>query len=154
MHVIYQRLQTAPQQLRQMVATLEGSLLRYRPGDKWSIAEHCGHLFILEPLWRGRIIDIIEGKPVLTSADLENKATFDAGFNEMDIEQVLADFERERKLTLQQLDLLTEEDLVKQSFHPRIKQPMRIRDHAYFVAEHDAHHLERIRWIIDSNRAV
>jgi len=28
--------------------------------------------------------------------------------------------------------------------HPRLKTPMRLVDHLYFVAEHDDHHLARI----------
>ena len=28
--------------------------------------------------------------------------------------------------------------------HPRLKQPMRLVDHLYFVAEHDDHHLAKI----------
>jgi len=28
--------------------------------------------------------------------------------------------------------------------HPRLKQPMRLVDHLFFVAEHDDHHMARI----------
>jgi hypothetical protein len=28
--------------------------------------------------------------------------------------------------------------------HPRLKQPMRLVDHLFFVAEHDDHHLAKI----------
>jgi len=35
--------------------------------------------------------------------------------------------------------------------HPRLKVPMRLVDHLYFVAEHDDHHLARIEELIDSN---
>jgi hypothetical protein len=30
------------------------------------------------------------------------------------------------------------------SLHPRLQQPMTVTDHAFFVAEHDDHHLARI----------
>ena len=143
--VIYQRLKETPQQLRQLVSSLDGDQLRYKPGGKWSVIEHCGHLFILEQLWQTRIIDIIREQPILTAADLDNKATTEGGFNEMKIDNVIADFEKARKITLKQLDLLGSNDLLKQSMHPRVKQPMRIQDHIYFVAEHDAHHVAAIR---------
>jgi uncharacterized damage-inducible protein DinB len=146
--IICQRLKEAPQQLRRLVSGLNIEQLRFQPGGKWSVAEHCGHLLVLEPLWKTRIVDIMQEQAVLTAADLENKATFDAGFNEWAIDAILTDFERERQLTLQQLDRLTSNDLLKQSMHPRIKKPMRIVDHMYFVAEHDAHHLASIREII------
>jgi hypothetical protein len=32
--------------------------------------------------------------------------------------------------------------------HPRLKTPMRLVDHLYFVAEHDDHHLARIRELL------
>jgi hypothetical protein len=34
--------------------------------------------------------------------------------------------------------------------HPRLKQPMRLVDHLYFVAEHDDYHLARIWEMIES----
>jgi uncharacterized damage-inducible protein DinB len=141
---IYQRLKETPQQIRRLVTGLTTEQLRYQSGGKWSVAEHCGHLLALEPLWRTRITDIIQEQPVLRAADLENRATFEARFNEWDIDKVLTDFERERQITLQQLDSLSSSDLLKQSMHPRIKKPMHIVDHVYFVAEHDAHHIARI----------
>jgi hypothetical protein len=34
--------------------------------------------------------------------------------------------------------------------HPRLKQPMRLVDHLFFVAEHDDHHLALIRELLDA----
>jgi hypothetical protein len=34
--------------------------------------------------------------------------------------------------------------IVRTSLHPRLEQPMRVIDHALFVAEHDDHHLATI----------
>jgi hypothetical protein len=38
--------------------------------------------------------------------------------------------------------------------HPRLKQPMRLVDHLYFVVEHDDHHVARIWEMIDTYPAV
>ncbi|HEX2683603.1 MAG TPA: DinB family protein, partial [Ferruginibacter sp.] len=111
--VIYQRLKETPPQLRKHVSSLSSEQLRYKPGGKWSVIEHCGHLFILEQLWQTRIIDIIRGQPILTAADLDNRATTEGRFNTMNIDNVLNDFENARKITLRQLDLLSPNDLVK-----------------------------------------
>ena len=35
--------------------------------------------------------------------------------------------------------------------HPRLKAPMRLVDHLYFVAEHDDHHLARIWEMVRGN---
>jgi hypothetical protein len=36
--------------------------------------------------------------------------------------------------------------------HPRLKTPMRLVDHLYFVAEHDDHHLARIWELVNTAR--
>ena len=48
---------------------------------------------------------------------------------------------------------LTDEDLEKKSLHPRLKIQMRIVDLAYFVAEHDDHHLAQITFLINSDKS-
>jgi hypothetical protein len=57
-------------------------------------------------------------------------------------------FADERSKTLLQMDMMSDEDKNKTSLHPRLQKPMRIIDLAYFVAEHDDHHFERIKEII------
>jgi hypothetical protein len=42
---------------------------------------------------------------------------------------------------------LTDEDLDKSSLHPRLMKPMKIIDLAFFVAEHDDHHLAQITFL-------
>jgi hypothetical protein len=36
--------------------------------------------------------------------------------------------------------------------HPRLRTPMRLVDHLYFVAEHDDHHLARIWELVTDER--
>jgi hypothetical protein len=45
---------------------------------------------------------------------------------------------------------LRAEEFNRSLLHPRLKQPMRLVDHLYFVAEHDDHHLARIWEMIHS----
>lgn len=146
--VVNNRLQQTIEKLQQLLAGLPNDLLVYKPQGKWSIKENTGHLAVLEPLWRERFIQIQTGDVVLAPADLENKATFDAGFNDLNIATILEKFIDERRKTLLLLDDINEEDKTKSSLHPRLNQPMRIIDLAYFVAEHDEHHLSRILDII------
>ena len=112
-----------------------------QPDGKWSIMEHTGHLSILEPVWRIRVHDILESKPVLTPADLTNQATTEAGFNNDTPSSLLDRFTEERKITLSLLESIDVWDSSKTSLHPRLQQPMRIIDMVYFVAEHDDHHI-------------
>jgi uncharacterized damage-inducible protein DinB len=148
---IYQRLQQAPERLEHLLQNkAEEPMLAHEPEGKWSVKEHTGHLSVLEPLWRTRIHDILEKKPILTPTDLNNSATSDAGFNKLSITELLQRFADERKQTLSLLDSIDINNHGNTSLHPRMQQPMRIIDIAYFTAEHDDHHIEVIREIINN----
>ena len=145
---IYDQLAGAPDRLRQAAGLLREDVLVAKPDGKWSIKEQAGHLFIMEPLWRTRFLDILEQKPTLTVADLNNTATSEAGFNATPIDELLARFVAERRQTIDLLDRIDALDMQRTSLHPRLKQPMRVIDLAYFVAEHDEHHIAIVRTMI------
>lgn len=145
-----ERLKEAPVALSILVTGAHEEMLARRTNGKWSVKEHIGHLCVLEPLWRTRFGDIAENKPVLTAADLDNKATFEGNFNQFDAASLLARFQNERNETMRLLQRIDWSDQTHTSLHPRLQQPMRYGDHAYFVAEHDAHHLEEIRRLISA----
>jgi hypothetical protein len=88
--------------------------------------------------------DFVSGEKELRSADLTNQKTHEANHNRRDIEGLLADFRNERKKLVEKVLLIPEKDLDKTSLHPRLKTPMKVIDLAYFVAEHDDHHLAQI----------
>jgi uncharacterized damage-inducible protein DinB len=145
---IYQRLQEAPDKLTSLLPDLPDQILTHQPAGKWSVKEHTGHLSLLEPLWRTRIHDILERKPVLTPTDLDNKKTSEAGFNNYTITELLQKFAEERKLTLSLIDNIQVANNSHTSLHPRMQQPMRIIDIIYFTAEHDDHHVRVIQELI------
>lgn len=57
-------------------------------------------------------------------------------------------FEDEREKLLKVLWRATEQDLEKSAIHPRLGTPMKLIDLAFFVAEHDDHHLAQITALI------
>lgn len=114
--------------------------------QKWTIQEQVGHLLDLEPLWLGRVQDILSAEKDLREADLTNQKTFDAQHNEQSIQLLLANFRAERSKLLHALRQIQIEDLTKFALHPRLKTPMTVVDLAYFVAEHDDHHLAEISY--------
>ncbi|HLE57296.1 MAG TPA: DinB family protein, partial [Rhodothermia bacterium] len=63
-----------------------------RPGGAWSVQQHVGHLGDLEPLWYGRVDDILSGLPEMRPADLLNRATDAADHNDRPIGEVLESF--------------------------------------------------------------
>ena len=146
---IIERLAGTPIRLEEKVLQFSDEFLVTFQDDNWSIQEHAGHLLNLEGLWFSRFTDIMTGASELTTADLTNQATYDAKYNEQDIENILDSFKEVRTQLIQLLRLVKEEDMAKQALHPRLGTPMKIIDLAYFVAEHDDHHLAMIQQIVD-----
>jgi uncharacterized damage-inducible protein DinB len=112
--------------------------------DTWSIQENVGHLLDLEPIWKGRLEDILLQKEYLRPADLDNKKTDLAEHNEKSLTEIISQFENHRNHTLARLKNLNETEVFRHALHPRLKKPMRTIDLFLFVAEHDDHHLARI----------
>lgn len=141
---ILERLRGTPIRLILTIQELPAKILAKHKKDQWSIQEHVGHLGDLEPLWLGRVEDILAGEKDMRPADLSNKATFVAGHNEKAIDELLKFFYQERKQLVDELSDLNPEDFEKSSQHPRLKTPLRMVDLCLFVAEHDDYHLARI----------
>jgi uncharacterized damage-inducible protein DinB len=141
---IIERLGGTTLRLRHKVDHIPKEHLTIKLDQKWSIQEHLGHLIDLEPLWQGRLEDIMTNKEDLRSADLENKKTDAADHNNKSIENLLEEFSNIRSSILSQLISLREDDVYKFALHPRLKTRMRIMDLFLFVAEHDDHHLASI----------
>jgi uncharacterized damage-inducible protein DinB len=151
---IIERLSGTPARVEEMVSKLSPALLIFKPNDKWTIKEEIGHLSDLEPLWLGRLDDLINGLAELRITDLTNQKTHTANHNAADIKTLLKQFREQRQLFVNKLVDLDDEQLLNSSLHPRLKTPMRIIDLSYFVAEHDDHHLAGIRDIFFSARGV
>lgn len=141
---IFERLSGTYIRLASKVKDIPSDLLEFKPNETWSIKENIGHLCDLEPLWQGRLDDIMNGEKYLRPTDLENKKTNFAQHNKTSIEDLLIQFQEVREVTLEKLLKLEEPDVFKFALHPRLEQPMRTMDLFLFVAEHDDHHLARI----------
>jgi uncharacterized damage-inducible protein DinB len=145
---VLERLRGTPPRLEEAVGALGRDALVARVENGWSIQENVGHLYDLEPLWAGRLDDLLSGENSLRPADLSNEQTDRAGHNEREISDLLASFRTFRLDITGRLEALTEEQLQLKSFHPRLELPMTAVDLFFFVAEHDDHHLARITEIV------
>lgn len=141
---IIERLNFTPLRIENKIKYLKEEFLTEKIGDSWSINEEIGHLLDLEPLWYGRVNDIIKDQGVLREADLLNTKTHEANHNEMEISALLFHFNFERHQLIQLMSKLSSEQLHKVAIHPRLNMPMRVIDLAFFVAEHDDHHLAKM----------
>ena len=145
------RLRGTPARLEEVLSTPSHEVLTWRAGEKWSAQEHAGHLVDLEPLWLARVEDYVLGSEQLTPTDLNNLKTHQAHYNAHHRQKILADFRAARERLLDRADELDGSHFARSIPHPRLKTPMRLVDHLYFVAEHDDHHLARIWELIHSS---
>jgi uncharacterized damage-inducible protein DinB len=138
------RLRGTPARLEEIVRGRPREILVRKEQGKWSAQEHAGHLLDLEPLWMARVGDFSKGGDELTAADLTNQRTHEANHNARPLEQILADFRSARLGLVNRVENIEPELFARAMIHPRLKKPMRLVDHLYFVAEHDDHHLAHI----------
>ena len=148
------RLRGTPARLEETLRSHSREVLTAKPQGKWSAQEHAGHLLDLESLWLARLEDYVSDKDQLTPADLTNRKTDDADHNTRQVAELLADFRAARATLLERVDELDASLFARTLPHPRLKTPMRLVDHLYFVAEHDDHHLARIWELITRPVAI
>ncbi len=141
---ILERLMGTPVRIENKIQKIEPPFHAKRYQDKWTIKEQIGHLIDLEPIWQGRLVDIINNEEFLRDADLQNRKTFEAGHNEKSTDELLKAFRNIRENTVDQLSSLNRDEIFKSALHPRLKTPMRTMDLFLFVADHDDHHLAAI----------
>jgi uncharacterized damage-inducible protein DinB len=144
------RLRGTPARLDETLRGCSGEMLIAKPDGKWSAQEHAGHLLDLEPLWLARVADFVTARDQLTVADLTNRKTDEAKHNGSPVAEILAGFRSERARLLGRVAELVPSVFDRAIPHPRLKVPMRLVDHLYFVAEHDDHHLARIWELVNA----
>lgn len=147
---LVERLRGTPARLEERVRPLPGRTLTAHLGGTWSIQENVGHLLDLEPLWAGRVDDLVGGSERLRPADLANTKTHEAGHDGTPLGALLDGFRSARAELVARLDTMDDELVLRAALHPRLEAPMRTIDLAFFVAEHDDHHLVRISDLLHS----
>jgi uncharacterized damage-inducible protein DinB len=147
------RLRGTPARLEEILrkVTTDVDVLVGKPQGKWSAQEHAGHLLDLEPLWMARVDDFLTDRDTLAVADLGNRKTHEANHNAQELAEILAGFRTARLRLVAHLGTFEPDVFARTRLHPRLKQPMRLVDHLYFVAEHDDHHLAKISELIDTH---
>lgn len=138
---VVERLRGTPARVEERLRGVMTETLTRRDGERWSMQEHLGHLLDLGWLDAARVGDFTEAREVLTAADLKNTKTHEANHNARRLDELLAEFRAERGELVRRLEELDDEKVARTALHPRLSQPMSVTDWAYFVAEHDDHHL-------------
>ena len=143
--VIVTRLEGTLPRIAAIIKNLDEAILTRKPNGEWSVKEQVGHLYDLEELWYGRVEDFLSGSEVLRAADLRNTKTHQADHNKKPINGLLEQFFSARNKLIDKVKDIDEATASLTSLHPRLKTPMRLIDHLFFICEHDDHHLAKIR---------
>lgn len=144
------RLRGTPARLEETLRGVSRDVLVHKAEGKWSAQEHAGHLLDLESLWIARVDDFLADGNTLTVTDLSNRKTDEAKHNSRELNEILAEFRAARLRLVDRAGKLEPAVFARSLLHPRLKQPMRLVDHLYFVAEHDDHHLAKIWELISA----
>ena len=146
--VVLERLRGTPARLEELVRGVPAATLTRHEAGKWSAQQHAGHLWTLEELWQVRIGEYLQRATELSAADMGNRSTNEAGYNDRPIADIFARFRAARGETLAMLDPLTLNDAARVAHHPRLDRPLRLVDMCFFTAEHDDHHLAVIHGLL------
>ena len=139
-----ERLRGTVPRLEDHFENLSTDVLTTRNDDRWSMQENAGHLIDLEALTQQRIEEYVAGSAVLHAADMSNRKTYEANYNDANVTDILKTFREQRTATIKRLDQLDDSLFSRSALHPRLNVPMRLVDLLFFTAEHDDYHLTRI----------
>jgi len=146
--VIIERLKGALPKIENLVKNKSDEELSSKITGQWSVKQQAGHLYDLEELWYGRIEDFLLKAEILRTADMTNAKTHNADHNKKDIAELLQQFSSARNKLVTKVENIDESTALFTALHPRLQKPMRLIDFLFFVAEHDDHHLAKIRELL------
>ena len=145
---IIERVRGASARLDEYLNSAPAEILTRRDDGRWSIQENAGHLFDLDALTLERIEQYVAGVPVLHAADITNKKTSEANYNNVSAAEISRLFRERRVEVVNRLESLDAEMFARSAVHPRLNIPMRLVDFVFFEAEHDDYHLTRIHELL------
>ena len=137
-----ERLRGTPARVADRLKGVPHEHLRRRPGSRWSVQEHAGHIADLDDiLFLPRLEEYVAKVATLRAADTANRQTEAANHNARSLDDVLAHMRRARSAIVSRIELLDVEAFGRVAFHSRLHVPMRLVDMMFFHAEHDDYHL-------------
>jgi uncharacterized damage-inducible protein DinB len=139
-----ERLRGAPARIDDYFSSASPEILITCDEDRWSIQENAGHLLDLDALVMQRIDEYLAGATVLHAADMSNKKTHEANYNEVPAATIRQAFRQRRMEIVKRLEGFDSEMFARAAIHPRLNVSMRLVDMLFFQAEHDDYHLTRI----------
>ena len=140
-----ERLRGVLPRLDVLVIGLDDDLAHRQVDGKWSIAQNIGHLSDVEELWQERLEDLRAGRKTYAPAVGARFQELARRHQDRPVHETLMEFGSRRSHLIGALAGASPELQRAAAFHERLQTSMRLVDCAQFYAEHDDHHLIRIR---------
>jgi uncharacterized damage-inducible protein DinB len=140
-----ERLRGVLPRLDGLLVGVDDSRAQLQLEGKWSIAQNIGHLSDVEELWQERLEDLKRGRKTYTPAVGSRFQELAKRHQVRSVAETLGELKARRSRLVEALAQASPELQESSAFHERLQVPMRLVDCAQFYAEHDDHHLIRIR---------
>src|SRR5215510_1980345 len=140
-----ERLRGVLPRLDVLVIGLDDELAHRQVDGRWSIAQNIGHLSDVEELWQERLEDLRAGRKTYAPAVGARFQELARRHQDRPVHETLMEFGSRRSHLIGALAGASPELQRAVAFHERLQTSMRLVDCAQFYAEHDDHHLIRIR---------
>src|SRR4029079_3859327 len=142
------------ERLRGVVPRLDALLLGFddrhahaQLEGKWSVAQNIGHLSDVEELWQERLDDLRNRRKTHAPAVGSRFEELAKRHQDRPVTETLQELRNRRTRLVEALSKASPELQQASAFHERLQLPMRLVDCAQFYAEHDDHHVLRIRML-------
>ena len=140
-----ERLRGTVPRLVSLVADVNDADAHRQVEGKWSIAQNIGHLSDVEELWQERLDDLNRGRKTYSPAVGARFQELAKRHRASPVKEIISELSDRRAVLVDALASASPELQQASAFHERLQVPMRLVDCAQFYAEHDDHHLLRIR---------
>ncbi len=140
-----ERLRGVLPRLDVLVIGLDDELAHRQVDGKWPIAQNIGHLSDVEELWQERLEDLRAGRQTYSPAVPARFQELARRHQDRPVHETLMELRSRRSHLIDALEGASPGLQRSAAFHERLQTSMRLVDCAQFYAEHDDHHLIRIR---------
>jgi uncharacterized damage-inducible protein DinB len=144
-----ERLRGVTPRVSALLADVDEDLLHRQHEGAWSIVQNVGHLADVEDLWQERLEDLRHAREIYTPADPRRFQEAAERHRSRALPEIVAELAERRRALVEALASAPHTLQRASAYHERLLCRMRLIDCAQFYAEHDDHHLVRVRALLD-----
>lgn len=150
--LLLERLLGTPARIRGMAMQVPLEVLNLRRSGSWSVLEHIAHLLVLQDQMERRLVDHLERRTHLCTIDLSGQEARLHRERGRELGDLLEEFRLKRRWFVERIDEMDDGQLAHRALHPCTGELRSVVDMAFYMAEHDDHHLAVMRRLIEQRR--